>query len=394
MAAVSRAKKIHRMSQRYRWSLIALAVFAMGDAMASDGCQETKPFRQGGADPALVGHYYLGGVHEAGSELWLSADGSFQWALTYGALEQQARGKWHRQDERVILDVEPYGKLAQMFTPGGASYEHEPWGERSEESQLDNERFLEIAKVDRFCPFLNVQASPEYAASLADAGKGQADPEAAASLALAALRTAIHDVELAASEALAERTNEAGGPPGRDAMERANDAMEHYRAAEEDARQAYEDLQRDTSTLPKPVFPDICRKPDLHSDEKLPPSSWRGGHAVIVGDPRTGLLFSGISVSFDFEDGISVKEITDTGGWAGTRLRSSPLRAVELQLRDGEWPPEKFNVIAGENRVFIFQLDSLSLRPPPFERMELPIANGGLGRYRRNEKGCVDALEE
>ena len=58
------------------------------------------------AGPAdeLVGHYYLeGGRSEVGSELLLRKDGTFEWALMYGAVDQGARGTWAKKDDRVVL---------------------------------------------------------------------------------------------------------------------------------------------------------------------------------------------------------------------------------------------------------------------------------------------------
>lgn len=42
----------------------------------------------------LSGRYYLSGVMETGSELLLRPDGSFEWAVTYGAVDAAATGHW------------------------------------------------------------------------------------------------------------------------------------------------------------------------------------------------------------------------------------------------------------------------------------------------------------
>lgn len=55
---------------------------------------------------SLVGHYYLGGVRETGSELLLTADGQFQWYLTYGAVDLFAEGTWDRQGNVVTLTAQ------------------------------------------------------------------------------------------------------------------------------------------------------------------------------------------------------------------------------------------------------------------------------------------------
>jgi hypothetical protein len=73
------------------------------------------------AAPALadaaerVGHYYLRGVMETGSELLLRADGRFQWYLVYGALDLFAEGRWQEKDGVVLLTAE---KTKDVPEPG------------------------------------------------------------------------------------------------------------------------------------------------------------------------------------------------------------------------------------------------------------------------------------
>jgi len=60
------------------------------------------------ADPALAGHYYLHGVMEVGSELLLRPDGSFEYMLAYGALDELASGCWTRNAATVTLHVQKF----------------------------------------------------------------------------------------------------------------------------------------------------------------------------------------------------------------------------------------------------------------------------------------------
>ncbi|AMK24468.1 MULTISPECIES: hypothetical protein [unclassified Sphingobium] len=66
-------------------------------------------------NPERVGHYYLRGVMETGSELMLHPDGRFQWYLVYGALDLFAEGKWNEKDGTVILTAE---KTKDVPEPG------------------------------------------------------------------------------------------------------------------------------------------------------------------------------------------------------------------------------------------------------------------------------------
>ena len=56
-------------------------------------------------DPA--GRYRLADGHDAASELIISADGHFQYALSAGALDEHAEGHWMRMGERIALFTDP-----------------------------------------------------------------------------------------------------------------------------------------------------------------------------------------------------------------------------------------------------------------------------------------------
>jgi hypothetical protein len=59
------------------------------------------------AHPArLVGQYEASRM-ELAAALELSADGRFRYALSYGALDEQAAGTWHAEGARVLLDSDP-----------------------------------------------------------------------------------------------------------------------------------------------------------------------------------------------------------------------------------------------------------------------------------------------
>jgi hypothetical protein len=73
-------------------SLLACAALSTFSAVAAD-----RPAA------ALPGHYYLQGVTEVGSELLLKKDGTFEWMLSYGAVDQQASGSWRVAGNDVTL---------------------------------------------------------------------------------------------------------------------------------------------------------------------------------------------------------------------------------------------------------------------------------------------------
>src|SRR3954447_14089479 len=72
-----------------------------------------------GSAPSLAGHYRLH-VHEAASEIVLRADGRFEYALAYGALDEEAIGRWRRVGNRILLTTLPK-PVPAAFTPGKAA---------------------------------------------------------------------------------------------------------------------------------------------------------------------------------------------------------------------------------------------------------------------------------
>ena len=82
----------------------ALDALAPADAPSTQSSPADVRAAGGHVTPAsLVGHYYLMDVMETGSELLLRPDGQFDWALSYGALDQEAKGKWHVEGDEVVL---------------------------------------------------------------------------------------------------------------------------------------------------------------------------------------------------------------------------------------------------------------------------------------------------
>jgi hypothetical protein len=59
------------------------------------------------AKPSPVGHYRLTGEQDAASELIIRKDGHFAYALAYGALDEQAEGRWRREGDVIFLTTEP-----------------------------------------------------------------------------------------------------------------------------------------------------------------------------------------------------------------------------------------------------------------------------------------------
>lgn len=97
---------------------------AAGVALATTCASPASPKRstaKAGSKSAnasgLPGHYYLRGLREVGSELLLSADGTFDYLLSYGAVDVMARGAWRSDGKHVFLDtppIQPYSAIADV----------------------------------------------------------------------------------------------------------------------------------------------------------------------------------------------------------------------------------------------------------------------------------------
>jgi hypothetical protein len=73
-----------------------------------------------GSAPSPVGHYRLH-VHEVGSELVLRADGRFAYGLAYGAVDEEATGRWRRVGNRILLTTLPK-PVPAAFAAGKAAH--------------------------------------------------------------------------------------------------------------------------------------------------------------------------------------------------------------------------------------------------------------------------------
>ncbi|TPJ79226.1 hypothetical protein [Mesorhizobium sp. B2-6-2] len=83
-----------------RFACALAGALVLGTPVAANACQP--------GDARLAGHYYLNGVMEVGSELLLKKDGSFEFALAYGANDQYGKGCWVRKGSTV--EVIPAGR--------------------------------------------------------------------------------------------------------------------------------------------------------------------------------------------------------------------------------------------------------------------------------------------
>jgi hypothetical protein len=97
-------------------ALAAVLLLACAGVVHAAPPRTSAPASQMHADEtaALAGTYHLEGVMETGSDLLLRADGTFEWAFTYGALDLLAKGRWHAEGDGIGLQVEDMAYPPQL----------------------------------------------------------------------------------------------------------------------------------------------------------------------------------------------------------------------------------------------------------------------------------------
>ncbi len=100
----------------------------------------------------LADHYYLSGVMETGSELLLRPDGTFDFYISYGAVDLTARGTWRRDGNGVLLTAAAPDANKPLFAYVNA----EPWDAQVEQFYRGMLQEREIAAIRARCPSLAV----------------------------------------------------------------------------------------------------------------------------------------------------------------------------------------------------------------------------------------------
>ncbi len=333
----------------------------------------------------LDGHYYLQGVMEVGSELHLHGDGSFEWFLAYGAVDQLADGRWAREGDRVVLTATPPAQDGPLLRVDAVF----PWDETAEARLRDMEDDREGALAQERCPFLAVADAVSAPSMAGDSEVAQTERARQARESLAPVETARAVFETAAEAAMTARAyvetvmgDERLQQDARAQMALAIAAMEAYRANLALARDAHAAAGLPMPALAEPRIPQACgplSTPDRRAAAEAQPGA---GLGVVVGDPASGLRFSGIEVTFVFSDGHRESRTTNRGGWALLRPRANA-RLQRVTLRhDGEQAAatfeHTFDVDPARGDVIAIAFDSARLSPPAFERMTLRIDGAAL----------------
>lgn len=343
------------------------------------------------ADLRFVGHYYLSGVRETGSEMTLNDNGTYDWVFIVGGLDLFSKGRWHRAGEKLILTPSLPDKNLPLFTISKV----EPWNEAAEQKAQEEAMVQRNTAREKLCPFLTEndrnfpdgEGDIQYVAKTMALSLREVTPVMIEKAKRSALReaTARKTYENAAAIAMAN---------GRDEYHRKAraarlswlEARDHMQQAQSDAGQRF--VQAD-----KPRLPTQCILEEWAiSPGNIERQEWIGGVAVYVGDTERGIYFNNVPVRFHLESGASLDRKTESGGiaWIPRNVQN---RVASITVTGNEEAGEKQYpfVIGPISEGFItVNIDSQAITRPAFRELVLTIDGDdligfeGRGRYSRS----------
>ena len=244
--------------------LAALAETNMTSGRDVEG-QTVAGIAKGTIDPAgLAGHYYLSGVMETGSELLLRPDGSFEWYLSYGAMDQAAQGSWRVEGDSIVLTTAPVRTDRPMF----AYLRTEPWSAEAGQEHRRRKRAEREDRVRARCPFLPELEVPATSPPMIGIDAPAAVPAPVlreqAVAALQAAVTARTQVEALARHAVSGGASSASEEAR---VDRVREAQANWSAARQAALAAARSAGLPEPSLSDPVLPQICALPEEAAED-------------------------------------------------------------------------------------------------------------------------------
>lgn len=347
--------------------------------------QNAQPPSLGSMETALIGHYYLSGIREVGSELLLRSDGSYEWFLAYGATDQSSKGTWKRHADEVILLPAAVDQSGPWFILG----EIGPWNEAFEQDVQDAEFAERNGAISMRCSFLAdgefVSAPSASAISAYDEEVTDAELHAAATAEADefAARSRFEDAALAAME------GDASSAVLHDAARTARyawlNALERRYQARGAAGLPYE--KRSEARLPKG-----CQYEDRpQTAGQMDKTKWAQGVGVFVHDPETGAHFNRIDVRFQFAGGSEENRRIENGGrtWVPTKPDRKVVGIIAKIDFEGETHEQGFTFPPMASGAVSIILPKPKLVALAFDEMRFKIDGKSLigfegrGRYDR-----------
>lgn len=369
----------------------AIAAMAMGQPATAIAVESHESHRAATTAPQVdtgfVGHYYLSGVMETGSELLLREDGTFEWFISYGAVDQTAKGTWARERDAIVLRTASPSSGQPLFT----FRDVEPWSAAAEDELLRQVQDRAEKEVRARCPFLDaaidVAAAPSIPMDVTtDApGKDQLRSDAAKALNTATAARATAE-KLATAEIATPRQgdHETAGLT-------AAEAMNAWETAKWEAIDAARKAGLPEPELAPPVLPAACTLPVRRTAKEIPESQWSGGLGLRVYDMASGQGARDVKVRLHLADGTKISLVTARRGLALLAEKpSSAVVAVDLAADYAPGRDQTLTIAPTTSGIIHVTIDAGQIVAPPFDTLRLPIAGRtllfeamGKGRYER-----------
>ncbi|KQM24833.1 hypothetical protein ASE57_15695 [Sphingomonas sp. Leaf11] len=361
------------------WMLPLFASPADAQTPRAPAAEAAPSAEIGGADAALAGHYYLSGVMETGSELLLKPDGRFEWFISYGAVDQVAKGRWGRTGQTVTLVAD----RASPDTPLVRADQVLPWDAEVERRLHDAARSDAAERIAARCPWGADEATTAMIPSAPGSGGGTA-----AARAEATKRTA-EQARDAATRAIAAAVKLPDDGAKRSAADAAMEAWYRARFAME---QAFQAAGVPVPAMAAPALPPECQPPPREDGAALAPAQWQRAVAVLVGDPARDLRLSNVGVTFVFSDGQRDQAETGRGGWAfAPRRAGAAVDRLVVAVPHPGVSPVTLPIKPLAEGVQTIIVDTGQLTGAPFDRLRLTVTGDDLlpeampqGRYARH----------
>ena len=327
---------------------------------------------------SLAGHYYLSGVMETGSELLLRPDGTFDWGISYGAMDSMASGRWATDGRQVTLTARQPEPNAVKFRLGDRG----AWNERVTHSFEHRREQEALEHRAAHCPLPSL--SSETVPDLSLTAYGDKMPSAAQ---IASIEEEAQAAWAAAQTALDRLKGNPAWPRDEALVVATDSAIEAFQSKLA-AVQGLHEAARIEGTEPAPlVLPEECRVPDFEAEIRA-----FQGVAIHVFDPVRYERGDGIRVEARYEDGSTQQDMV-TGGYAFFPVGTGH-RIISITLAAPGSSPEKkaaFPVDLPAASVQLVDAELGALATPLFDELVLPVrADGALDAAALFRRGAYE----
>lgn len=338
-------------------------------------------------EQSLVGHYYLSGMREVGSELLLQSDGRFKWMLAYGSIDQGTSGTWQIVGTTLILTADHADTSAPLAVPGPFI----AWNIDSENARRRHALDITVAAVAARCPFLatadSMTSTPRAYADDAEREAAKADAVKEITSATERERVSRGRLEDAVAAAML-------GTADKSAKTAANTAVRSWQEADADLYNIYDraGLQRPHRITPR--LPASCTMPAFVEADSKATSDWISGLGVQVRFADENLYAAPINVTFHFQ--YSANDFTvesDRNGYAFLPAGARAWARVTLAIPTPKGTKTVALPVSPPQQAGIqtLLLNAKALATPPFETLRLTIIGNDLvpegplarGKYSR-----------